>query len=176
MSLLIRLGVDFKDLDSGLNKAEKDAGTHGSNIGSSLKKGLGIGLAAMGTMAVAAFAGVGAALMSTIGPASDLNETVSKTEAVFGDWTEDIIHFGEGAASGLGMSQNAAMSAAATYGNLFRSMGMGVEQSADMSMGLVTLAGDLASFNNMAPEEVLEKLRAGLTGETEPLKSLGVNT
>src|SRR4030067_27587 len=54
-------------------------------------------------------------------------------------------------------------------------MGMTEQASAGMSMGLVTLAGDLASFNNMAPEEVLEKLRAGLTGETEPLKSLGVN-
>jgi hypothetical protein len=37
------------------------------------------------------------------------------------------------------------------------------------------LASDLASFNNMETDEVLEKLRAGLTGEAEPLKTLGIN-
>ena len=54
-------------------------------------------------------------------------------------------------------------------------MGMGVEPATDMSLGLVQLAADLGSFNNMEPGEVLEKLRSGLVGETEPLRSLGVN-
>jgi len=39
----------------------------------------------------------------------------------------------------------------------------------------VTLASDLASFNNAMPQEALDALRAGLTGETEPLKRFGVN-
>ena len=34
-----------------------------------------------------------------------------------------------------------------------------------MSKGLVQLAADLASFNNMNPDEVLMKLRSGLVGE-----------
>ena len=73
------------------------------------------------------------------------------------------------------MSKEEALAATATYGNLFRAMNIGTESSFDMSTGLVTLASDLASFNNMNPTEVLDKLRAGLTGETEPLKTLGVN-
>jgi hypothetical protein len=73
------------------------------------------------------------------------------------------------------MSENAALSAAGTYGNLFRAMGIGEITSAGMTTNLVKLAGDLASFNNMDPTEVLDKLRAGLSGETEPLRSLGVN-
>jgi hypothetical protein len=44
-----------------------------------------------------------------------------------------------------------------------------------MSKRLVTLAGDLASFNNVDPAEALDALRSGLTGETEPLKRFGVN-
>ena len=54
-------------------------------------------------------------------------------------------------------------------------MGMTTDQSAKMSMGITGLASDLASFNNMEVGDVLEKMRAGLTGETEPLKALGVN-
>jgi len=171
MSLLVKLGVDSKDLDSGLSGAEKKAGTFGTKA----KKVIGGAMVAASAMAVGAIAGVAAGLASCIGPASDLNETISKANVVFGTEAAAVIKFGENASNALGMSENAALTAAGTYGNLFRAMGMTENASAKMSVGLVTLAGDLASFNNMAPELVLEKLRAGLTGETEPLKSLGVN-
>ena len=42
-----------------------------------------------------------------------------------------------------------------------------------MSTEMVELAQDLSSFNNIPVTEALDKLRAGLLGETEPLKSLG---
>lgn len=129
-------------------------------------------IVAAAAMMTAALVGMAA---STIQPASDLSETLSKTRVVFGENAEAVIAFGEAADNALGMSENAALSAAATYGNLFRSMGFTTQASADMSVELVKLAGDLASFNNMGTDEVLEKLRAGLTGETEPLKTLGVN-
>jgi len=144
------------------------------------------GFGSIGKAAVKALAGVAAAAIavggavvgmvtSTIGPASDLNETISKTQVVFEDQADAVIAFGENAALSLGMSENAALSAAGTYGNLFRSMGIGLDTSADMSMNLIQLAGDLASFNNMDPTEVLDKLRTGISGETEPLKTLGIN-
>lgn len=107
--------------------------------------------------------------------ASDFEETLSKTNVVFGENANAIFEWGQDSASAMGMSTQEALGAAATYGNLMTSMGMTQEQSAQMSTSLVGLAGDLASFNNMNPAEVLDKLRAGLTGETEPLKQLGVN-
>ncbi|MEQ1711687.1 MAG: hypothetical protein ABL908_09825, partial [Hyphomicrobium sp.] len=36
-------------------------------------------------------------------------------------------------------------------------------------------AGDLASFNNANPTDVLQALKSGLVGETEPLRRFGVN-
>jgi len=130
---------------------------------------------AFGAVAIGAAIGVGKFLASTIEPASNLNETISKTNIVFGTSATKILKWGKTAAQSLGMSENSALAAAGTYGNLFRAMNIGEEASANMSQGLVNLAGDLASFNNMDPTEVLDKLRAGLSGETEPLKSLGVN-
>lgn len=124
--------------------------------------------------AAAATAAIGLVSL-TVGPASDLEETISKTEVVFGDAADQVLRFGETSATSLGLSQNAALGAAATYGNLLRAMGLTNQESADMSISLVQLASDLASFNNLDPTEVLEKLRAGLTGESEPLKTLGVN-
>jgi hypothetical protein len=184
---------------AGMNQLEKETGTASTKMNGfkGVASGLGTSLGSVGgaissltlgmaklaagaALAVAgmAAAGVAAAVAfgaSTIKPASDLAETVSKVNVVFGDAAGSVNAFGDNAARSLGMSKNEALGAAGTYGNLFRSMGMGNQASADMSTGIVQLAGDLASFNNMDTADVLDKLRAGLTGETEPLKALGVN-
>jgi hypothetical protein len=57
---------------------------------------------------------------------------------------------------------------------MFMSMGLGTQAAYDMSTSLVQLAEDMASFYNVDPEEMFTKLRAGITGETEPLKRLGI--
>lgn len=173
--LVARLGIDTSDFTKNIDGAVSKSHSAGSAIVGNLSKVGGAvvlgGLAAAGAGLVA----VGGLLASTIGPASDLAETVSKTGIVFGDFSDSVLKMGKDAAASMGMSENAALSAASTYGNLFRSMGMNREVSADMSTGLVQLASDLASFNNIDPTEVMDKLRAGLTGESEPLKTLGVN-
>jgi hypothetical protein len=57
---------------------------------------------------------------------------------------------------------------------MFDSMGVGEEEAYEMSTSLTQLANDMASFYNMDTEEAFTKLRAGITGETEPLKRLGI--
>lgn len=170
-SLLVALGLDVSDFKSGLAGAKAESLGFAQQVNGGLA-GMGAGLVAgIGAAAV----GAGAFLATTVGPASDLNETMSKVQVVFGTSADAVVAFGDKAANSLGMSKNAALAAAGTYGNLFRSMGMAEGTSADMSTSLVGLAGDLASFNNMDPTQVLDALRSGLSGETEPLKKLGIN-
>ncbi|HEY0828949.1 MAG TPA: DNA-binding protein, partial [Bacilli bacterium] len=44
-----------------------------------------------------------------------------------------------------------------------------------MSQNLSGLAGDFASFYNLSTNEAFDKIRAGISGETEPLKQLGID-
>ena len=44
-----------------------------------------------------------------------------------------------------------------------------------MSTSMAGLAGDMASFYNLDYDTAFEKLRSGISGETEPLKQLGIN-
>ena len=166
-----KFGTSLAGLSTHLKNLSGRIGGVLSKLGQLAGK-LAIGVVGAATVATAA---VGAFFASTINPASNLNETMSKIDQVFGGSADQVKAFGDKAAASLGMSANAALTAAGTYGNLFRSMGIGEGKSAELSTNLVTLAGDLASFNNMDPTEVLDKLRAGLTGEAEPLKALGVN-
>jgi len=127
-----------------------------------------IGMTALITVPVTLFAN------KAVNAASDLVEAQNKVDVVFGQSASTVRQFAETAAESLGQSEQQALEAAGTFGNLFTAMGMGQDESARMSVALVKLASDLASFNNIDPTEVLQKLRSGLVGEVEPMRVLGV--
>lgn len=136
------------------------------------KFGSGLKTVAKGAaVAGAALVGVG---IAGVDAASDLNESQSKVGVVFGKSQDVINEWAESAATNLGLSQQAALEAAGTFGNLFTAMKFSKGASASMSRGLVDLSSDLASFNNIDPTQVLEDLRSGLLGEAEPLRKYGV--
>ena len=112
---------------------------------------------------------------TAIDSASDMAESYSKMQVVFGSASGVVDQFTKRAATNLGMSRQAALEAAGTFGNLFVAMKIGQPQAAEMSTSILKLAADLASFNNVKPEEALEALKSGLVGETEPLRRFGVN-
>lgn len=113
-------------------------------------------------------------IMDSIDAASDLNESASKSRVVFGDASRGIEEWSDTTASSMGISKRAALEAGSTFGNFFTGLGRGEAEAANMSKRMVGLAADLASFNNLDPTDVLDKLRAGLSGEAEPLRRVGV--
>lgn len=121
------------------------------------------------------FRKVGEGIVSAVDAGSDLNETISKTEVVFGDLAPKALKFGNNAATAFGTSKQQGLEMLSTLGNLFVSMGLNEGQALDMSSSMVQLAGDLGSFNNVPTAEALEAIRSGLIGETEPLRRFGVN-
>jgi hypothetical protein len=119
-------------------------------------------------------AGLGVVMNKTVTDASNLAEAESKVNAVFKTQAGEIAKWSKTTSTSLGVSTRAALEAAGTYGNLFQAFGIGQKESAKMSMRLVELAADMASFNNVPIDEALTALRSGLSGETEPLKRFGV--
>jgi phage-related protein len=122
-----------------------------------------------------AAAGIVTFASQSITAASDLDEAINRTKVVFGENAQAMLDWGADAAEGMGMSNLAALDASSNLGNMFTSMGIGNDEAVEMSTNMVELGSDLASFNNIDPAVALEKLRAGLVGETEPLRELGVN-
>ncbi len=106
--------------------------------------------------------------------ASDLEESIAKVNTVFGTNSKIIRDWAKNSVEDLGSTEQAALEAAGTFGNLFTAFGVGNDQATEMSTTLVQLATDLASFNNTSVEQAINALRSGLSGETEPLKKYGV--
>jgi hypothetical protein len=79
-----------------------------------------------------------------------------------------------GLALGFGISNKNAFEYAGNLGGIMKASGFVAEEAAHMSIQMMELAGDMASFKNIRVEDALLKIQAGLTGETEPLKRVGV--
>ena len=111
---------------------------------------------------------------ASVKAAVNLGEQVNKVGVVFRGSEKDVLKWSESTAEALGLSSRQALEAAGTFGNMLVPMGFARDKAADMSKAMVGLAADMASFNNASPEDTLLALRAGLAGETEPLRRFGV--
>jgi hypothetical protein len=115
-----------------------------------------------------------AGLKKSIGEASDLNETISKTGVVFQDSAREITAWSTNSAKQLGLSQRAALDAASTFAVFGKSAGLAGSDLTGFATDLTGLASDLASFNNTSPEQAIEAIGAALRGESEPIRAYGV--
>jgi phage-related tail protein len=106
--------------------------------------------------------------------ASDYEENINKVDVAFGDSAENVKAWAETATEQFGLSENAALEAAALFGDMGTSMGLSTEEAASMSTALAGLAGDLSSFKNVDIDQAMTALNGVFTGETESLKRLGV--
>jgi len=61
-----------------------------------------------------------------------------------------------------------------TFNVMLGSLGLNEKAAYGMAKGLTQLTYDMSSFYNLRPEEAFEKLQAGISGEIEPLKRLGI--
>lgn len=182
--ILIRIVGESAGLDRELKKSSGDVKKFTADVE---KSGQRIG--AFGNIVQGVFQGIGQAIFASlvtgvraavgqidksIKLASDLGESINKVNVAFGESGQEILDWSQNSAKALGQSRGQALEAASSFGLLFSTMGVGQKQSVEMSKGLVQLAADMASINNITPEEALEKLRAGLVGEVEPLRTVGV--
>ena len=190
--------VDTSDVESDVKKAEDKIGKSGKKAGSQFAEGFKAGIdpakasnekvadavtdkwktasRVIGTSFAAITAGVVAFGTKSIGLASDLNEVQNVVDTTFGSKGSAVIdEWAEKAGSAFGLSELSAKQYTSTLGAMLKSMGLAEQDTLDMSIAMAGLAGDMASFYNLDPSEAFEKLRSGISGETEPLKQLGIN-
>jgi len=129
---------------------------------------------ALGTVAVAGIAKLTDFIGSSIGAASNLAESMSKTKTIFGDAADGVIAFAQTAGDSLGLSQQAALDAQSTFGIFAQSAGLSGKDLSDFSGNLTTLSADFASFYNTSPEQAITAVGAALRGESEPIRKYGI--
>ena len=105
---------------------------------------------------------------------SDLVEVQNVVETTFGKSSNIINEFAESALKNFGLTELQAKKYVSTLGAIAKASGESDEATLQMSTNLTKLTADVASFFNYDYDTAFNKIRSGLTGETEPLKDLGV--
>ena len=169
-TLKLSILADVDKLKQSLNVGSKDVDGFAGKIGDFSKK------AALAFAAAAAAAGAMAIKIGVdaVKAASDLGETISKVNVLFGETAKDIEKFADGAAASLGQTKQQALDAAATFATFGKSAGLSGKDLGKFSTDFVKLASDLASFNNTSPEQAINAIGSALRGEAEPLRAYGV--
>ena len=118
--------------------------------------------------------GIGKVIKDSITSGMNAIESDNMFDTVFGDSADAVKSWSEELSNALGLNAVNVRNNAGVIYSMTNSMGLAEKQSLTMSKGIATLTEDLASFRNISSEEAFNKLRAGLTGETEPLKAIGI--
>lgn len=158
--------VKFDGDQRGLDQAASKGSSALSKFGSAAKKATAV--FAVG-LAVAA-----GATAKAVKAASDLNETMSKSQVVFGKSTDKVVEWSNLAADSLGQSQQAALDGAATFALYGKQAKFGGDKLADFSISMSELASDMASFSNTSPEEAIAAIGSAFRGESDPIEKYGV--
>lgn len=168
---VVKVTADSKavgdDLTRDISKSGSAAAGAGGKLGRSIFGGVIGAYAAMGvTQKVTGW--IGDAIMA----GSNYNETMSKGAAIFGTQMGAVEKWASTSATSVGLSKEAATSAAASFGDMFSQIGFTGKEAANMSTKVVQAAADLGSFSNLDTADVSERISAAFRGEYDSLQAV----
>lgn len=158
-TLIMKIESDTKKFTSGNEKVIASIGKLG--------KAAAIGFAAVGAGAV-----VGGKKLTDM--ASDAAEMYNKYNKVFAGMTDDVDEWAKSYAKSVGRSVIDTKEAVSNIADLQQGLGMTKQESFALSKQVVSLATDLASFNNVNDAQAIEAVSKAMLGEAESAKQLGL--
>lgn len=163
-SYVLDITVRATDKASGIAKGVgKEFGSLAKTVGGVLATGF-----------VTAGAAATAFGLKAIQMGSDAAETKSKFNTVFKDMADEVGRWSDSVANSMGLTKAESKGMLASVQDLLVPFGVARDQAAGMSKQILTLAGDMASFNNLNTADVIKDINSALVGSTEPMNKYGV--
>lgn len=119
--------------------------------------------------------GIGKALTSSIKSAMRVESAIQQITRTMGESTNQFLKWSKANALAFNMSQSDAMSYGAIFSNLVSTFSNGTQQTLQYTTDLLKASSIIASGTGRTMEDVMERIRSGLLGNTEAIEDLGVN-
>ena len=103
-----------------------------------------------------------------------LESSVKRVNDLFADSAKYVQYFAQNAQKGFGLAESAAYQYAAVYGNLFRGITTSSEENAKVTIAMLKTSAVVASKTGRTMDDVMERIRSGLLGNTEAIEDLGI--
>lgn len=107
--------------------------------------------------------------------AIETETAVQQVERIYGDAAESIKEFAESKAIDYNMSASDVYKYSQIYGNLIQSITDDQTENATKTQELLQASSVIASATGRSMEDVMDRIRSGLLGNTEAIEDLGVN-
>ena len=114
-------------------------------------------------------------IKSSIDFASSLTEVQNVINVTFGKSAKVIEDFAKTSIRQFGLSELSAKQTAGRYQAMGTALGVPQKEMAKMSVELTKLSADMASFYDVAQEDVAKSLQSVFTGTTTPMRRYGVD-
>ena len=157
------MGARTEEMERGLQNVKQRL----NNFGDTMLRTGGIMTAAVTVPIVAGFAKI-------VKEAADAEELYSKFNTVFGEYADEVRGWADEHANIWGRSSQDLQGYLANSQNLLVGFGASRGEASKLSQDMVTLATDLASFNNIADSDAMGALQSALLGNHEAAKALDV--
>ncbi len=177
-SLFIEISAKTSKLDAGFAAVRRGALGLAGGVSASMggmANGIQARMSAMAAGVAATLARVGAVgglalaagVASSVKKSSDLSESLSKTDAVFGQSSGAIKSFADKMAADFGLVKTETLDASARFAGLGKGIGaLSGGKLTKFSTDMVKLAADMSSFQNISFDEAITAISSGLSGET----------
>lgn len=126
--------------------------------------------------------GIGRTLADVTQEAVQYTETQNLFEVSMGknveglnQYYEQALEFQNKLSDKLGANIEESMRYQALFNAMSKSMGVASDKAYILSENLVKMGYDLSSLYNIDPKAAMTKLRAGITGQTKPLREIGID-
>ncbi|WP_127491326.1 phage tail protein [Paenibacillus glycanilyticus] len=164
-NLLVRAGADFSSMRKEMKKASQDIADFKSKLGKT-----------MGVIAVTlATLGIGKVLVDATKQAISFEASVGQINRQMGSSAKAFDDWAKNGAKAFGLGRTSVIQYGATFGNLISNFASGTDDVMDKTRELLKASGIVASATGKSMQEVTERIRSGLLGETDAIEDLGIN-
>lgn len=165
------LNKELNALSSNIKKGTGSINSFGKSM-SSVTAGLGKFATAVGIAFSVAQIVKFSNEASKLGAQQEAN--IKRLSMLYGEAAQSVYDFANENAYAFGMAKSSAYDAAADYGNIFRTFADGAE-SAELTNKMLQATAVIASQTGRTYEDVFEKIRSGLYGNTRAIDDLGIS-
>ena len=172
--LFATLSLDTKDFDKGVKSAAKQ----GESLGATIKNKVGAGTIAMGNLIAGAVQKVGDAAWQMGKRAwsgvAELEQNLGGSEAVWGEWADEIQATASHAFSAMGLSMSDYLAEANKMGSLLKGSGYTTAEAYQMTTDVMQRASDVASIMGIDVASAMQAVEGAAKGNFTMMDNLGV--
>nr|DAV30334.1 MAG TPA: minor tail protein [Caudoviricetes sp.] len=119
--------------------------------------------------------GIGKMFVNSVQSAMKVEAAIQQITRTMGESTNQFLKWSKANALAFNMSQSDAMNYGAIFSNLVSTFSNGTQQTLQYTTDLLKASSIIASGTGRTMEDVMERIRSGLLGNTEAIEDLGVN-